>query len=178
MKIIGKFAIARHQDKFTYLLEMNENQEVILQVRLGDDTTWNYAFDVEAKFSQFVILFEKSGKGFTWQKYDKQNQFHLSKFKTLEQVCAGTLLRVVRENSAIQVKEVLTEFEDPFYEFQSMEFSGLPIIVSSFTPYKMPADDKSLFFLTIKPEQTLLKKKVNPQYFVVIDMAQAKAFEC
>lgn len=59
-----------------------------------------------------------------------------------------------------------------------MEFSGLPIIVSSFTPYKMPAADKSLFFLTIKPEQTLLKKKVNPQYFVVVDMASAKAYEC
>lgn len=53
-------------------------------MRLGDDTTWNYSFDADSKFSQFIILFEKSGKGFTWQKYDKQNQFHLSKFKTLE----------------------------------------------------------------------------------------------
>lgn len=71
MKIIGKFAIARHQDKYTYLIEMNENQEMILDVRLGDDDTWNYAFDADAKFSQFVILYEKSGKGFRWQKYDK-----------------------------------------------------------------------------------------------------------
>lgn len=58
-----------------------------------------------------------------------------------------------------------------------MEFGGLPIIVSSFTPYKMPCD-KKLFFCTIKPEQTLLKRKVNPQYFVVIDMEAAKAYEC
>lgn len=57
-----------------------------------------------------------------------------------------------------------------------MEFEGLPIIVSSFTPYKMPCD-KKLFFLTVKPEQTLLKRKVNPQYFVVIDMEAAKAFD-
>jgi hypothetical protein len=58
-----------------------------------------------------------------------------------------------------------------------MEFPGLPIIVSSFIPYKMPSDEK-LFFCTIKPEQTLLKRKVNPQYFVVIDMHAAKAYEC
>jgi hypothetical protein len=47
-----------------------------------------------------------------------------------------------------------------------MEFPGLPIIVSSFIPYKMPSDEK------------LLKRKVNPQYFVVIDMHAAKAYEC
>jgi len=63
-----------------------------------------------------------------------------------------------------------------------MEFTGLPIIVSSFTPYKMPDNEEEmpnkLFFCTIKPEQTLLKRKVNPQYFVVVDMEKAKAFEC
>ena len=58
-----------------------------------------------------------------------------------------------------------------------MEFAGLPIIVSSFTPYKM-LTRQNLFFLTIKPEETLLKTKVNPQYFVVVDMKNAKAFEC
>lgn len=57
---------------------------MIINIRLDDDTTWNYNFDADSKFSQFVILYEKSGKRFTWQKYDKQNQFHLGKFKTLE----------------------------------------------------------------------------------------------
>ena len=56
---MGKFAIAKHPDKFMYLLEMNANQEVILEIRLGDESTWNYSFDAEEKFSQFCILFEK-----------------------------------------------------------------------------------------------------------------------
>jgi len=50
---------------------MNENQEMILDVRIGGDDTWNYFFDTEPKFAQFVVLYEKSGKQFTWQKYDK-----------------------------------------------------------------------------------------------------------
>lgn len=128
-----------------------------------------------------MILYEKSGKGITWQKYDKQNQFHLSRFKTLEQVCAGSIIRIIRDQCSIQVKKELSQFEDPFYEYLQIEFAGLPIIVSSFTPYKMPDEgdnERRLFFCTIKPEQTLLKRKVNPQYFVVVDMDAAKAYEC
>ena len=47
---MGKFVIARGADKFTYLLELNENLETISQVRIGDDDTWNFGYDTSTKF--------------------------------------------------------------------------------------------------------------------------------
>lgn len=50
LSVMGKFVIARGADKFTYLLELNENLETISQVRIGDDETWNFGYDTSTKF--------------------------------------------------------------------------------------------------------------------------------
>ena len=80
---------------------------------------------------------------------------------TLEQVCNGTLIKVEKDKCLIQLKAELKLFEDRFYEFQNIRFSGLPIFVSSFTPYVIPGKSKR-FLLLIKPEATLLNRKVLP----------------
>lgn len=49
-----------------------------------------------------------------------------------------------------------------------MRFIGLPIFVSSFTIVMIPSLGKK-FLLCIKPEATLLNRKVLPQYFVYLD---------
>ena len=74
----------------------------------------------------------------------------------------------------IEVKQDLSRFEDTFYDFQTMEFAGLPIIVNSFTPYKM-CKTSSLILLCIQPEYS---PKITPMYFVVVDINNAKAYQC
>lgn len=58
-----------------------------------------------------------------------------------------------------------------------MRFIGLPIFVSSFTIVMIPGLGKK-FLLCIKPEATLLNRKVLPQYFVYLDCDKAIAYEC
>ena len=41
----------------------------------------------------------------------------LSKLNSLEQVCNGTLIRVLKDQAKIEVKKELSRFEDKFYEF-------------------------------------------------------------
>jgi hypothetical protein len=91
-------------------------------------------------------------------------------------VCDGTLIKVVKEGALIEIKPELKRFEDRFYEFQSIDFAGLPIFVSVFTPYSIPGTTKK-FLLCIKPEATLLNRKVLPQYFVYVDCEQGVATE-
>ena len=45
-------------DKYTYLIEMTPNKDVLLQFRLGEDDTWNFAFDADEKFAQYFLLYE------------------------------------------------------------------------------------------------------------------------
>ena len=60
----------------------------------------------------------------------------------------------------------MQRFEDPFYDFQTMEFLGLPIIVTSFTPYRIPGK-AGLIFLCITPDPA---PKIPPMYFVLVDV--------
>lgn len=161
LALYGKFVIARNLDKYTYLLELTETYEIASQVRIGDEDSWSFFCDSCGRYSQFIILFEKLGKNFQWQKYDLQNQFHLSRMNSLEQVCNGVLIKVLKDQAKIEIKKELKRFEDTFYEFQSIRFLGLPIFVSSFTPYNIPGESKR-FLLCIKPEATLLNRKVLP----------------
>lgn len=123
-----------------------------------------------------MILYEKGGKAFQWQKYDYQNQFHLSQINCLEQVCAGTLIRVHKDSAKIEIKQELKRFEDRFYEFKAVMFKGLPIFVDSFIPYRIPGI-ANRFLLCIKPEATLLNRKVLPQYFIFLDSDAGMASE-
>ena len=75
----------------------------------------------------------------------------MSKVKTIDLVCNGVIVRIHKEKAVIEVKEDMTRFEDPFYEFQTMEFAGLDIMVKSFIPYVVP-DKPHLIFLCIIPE--------------------------
>jgi hypothetical protein len=86
------------------------------------------------------------------------------------------LFKVVKDQSLIEIKQELKRFEDNFYEFQFIRFKGLPIFVSSFIPYAIPGDGTK-FLLCIKPEATLLNRKVMPQYFVYVDCKEAIGFE-
>lgn len=92
----------------------------------------------------------------------------MSKRNALEQVCNGTLFKVHKDKAVIEIKKELKRFEDRFYEFQKITFSGLDIFVSSFTPFAIPGSGHK-FLLCIKPEATLLNRKVLPQYFVYVD---------
>lgn len=76
-------------------------------------------------------------------------------------MCDGALFRIHRDGAQIECKSELKRFEDKFYEFLPFDYEGLPIIVTSFTPYSIPLN-KDNFMLTIAPEKVLLKRKIRP----------------
>jgi len=52
--MIGRFAILSYNDGLTYLVEMNDD-EMGLQVQLGDETVWNYKVDVDRREQSFLM---------------------------------------------------------------------------------------------------------------------------
>jgi len=70
-KIIGNFVIARYQGGQAYILEM-KNEDVVLQVQLGDRDIWNFEVDADCRLQSFCLQFQKKGKNFFWQKFDMQ----------------------------------------------------------------------------------------------------------
>lgn len=141
------------------------------------------------RFPSFCLQFEKLGKNFVWQKFDLQNQFHLAKQGYLEQVCdnfkctqasgvkQSFLIRMKKVGAGIEIKKDLTRFEDPYYDFQKVNFPGLEITVDMFTPYCV--FDRSLILLAIKPQVALanVKQQLKQQYFIVIDTKTMTAHE-
>jgi hypothetical protein len=67
--MIGRFAILSYNDGLTYLVEMNDD-EMGLQVQLGDETVWNYKVDVDRREQSFLMQYEHRGKNFLWQKFE------------------------------------------------------------------------------------------------------------
>jgi len=137
-------------------------------VQLGDKETWGFLIDADCRLQSFCLQYQKLGKNFFWQKFDQQQQFHLTKEQTLEQVCAKTLIRVHKKGVKIEIKKELDRFEDSFYEFQQITFEGIPITVSSFAPYRIPGF-KRLIFLVINSKSEI-RVSNRPQYLVVLDI--------
>jgi hypothetical protein len=81
------------------------------------------------------LQFQKKGKLFFWQKFDMQNQFHLSPESSIAQVCGDVLISIKKQGVTIQIKKELLRFEDPFYEFQTVDFPGIPITTRCFSAH-------------------------------------------
>jgi hypothetical protein len=129
--------IASVNEGLTYFIEVND-EDLGLHVLLGDESIWDYKIDAHHREASFVLQYEQMGKFFLWQKFDQQKQFHLTKPGCFEMLCDNTLIRVTRDGCQLEIKNNLERFEDSFYDFLPMEFEGLPIIVSSFSAFKIP----------------------------------------
>jgi hypothetical protein len=68
------------------------------------------------------------------------------------------LIRVGRRGVSLEIKRDLKRFEDPHYDFQLVDFAGIPAItVESFRAYCVY--DTSFILLTIKPQVALTTLK-------------------
>jgi len=84
-------------------------------------------------------------------------------------VCDDTLIRVYVDGVQIEIKKNLERFEDHFYDFLPIDFAGLPITMSYFTPYKVPGEARKILLL-VNPKTTIVKTEIKKQYLVLLDL--------
>ena len=92
-------------------------------------------------------------------------------------VCDDTLIRVYVDGVQIEIKKNLERFEEHFYDFLPMDFAGLPIIMSNFTPYRVPGEARKILLL-VNPKPSIVKTEIKKQYLVLLDLETLQAHEC
>ena len=118
-----------------------------------------------------------------------QKYFHIAKLGYIEAVCSNIkeskkakhnsfLVRVKKFGAQIEIKRDLARFEDPFYEFQKVNFPGLEkTTILSFVPYCIP-DKPNLIMLSMMPQLFANRAESKQMYFIIIDLTNLSASEC